>query len=69
MDLLHARRKKVARTLVLRAFSVAIYKVIYLFIYLKSKTKGPEGHINCLKYTKIRKKHTKEQRQNRNKTD
>ena len=26
--------------------------IIYLFIYLKSMTEGPEGHLYCQKYTK-----------------
>ena len=27
-------------------------RYIYLFIYLKSMTEGPEGHLYCQKYTK-----------------
>ena len=30
---------------------------IYLFIYLKSMTEGPEGHLYCQKYTKIHRIH------------
>jgi len=32
-------------------------EVIYLFIYLKSMTEGPEGHLYCQKYTKIHRIH------------
>jgi len=33
--------------------------IIYLFIYLKSTTKGPEGHVYCRRYTNVQKENTK----------
>jgi len=48
-------------------FAVNVFFIfIYLLIYLKSTTERPEGHLNCLKYTKINKytKCTKEKKIN-----